>query len=127
LKPRAEPRHVSAPRRFDIDCELAYKLPAETHFLFQVHALHGMDQAILSESLTLTPNTPHHVYADPAVGHRFLRVCAAPGPLTVRYQAAVVPRFRSATAPTAVTLCRTLPRRCECAHQSRLMSARRCR
>jgi hypothetical protein len=57
LKPRAEPRQVSAPRRSDIDCELAYTLPAETHFLFQVHAPHGMDQAILSESLALTPTT----------------------------------------------------------------------
>jgi transglutaminase-like putative cysteine protease len=48
-----------------------------------------MDQRVLSESLTLTPDLPRRVYADPAIGHRFLRLHASGGPLTLHYQARV--------------------------------------
>ena len=74
---------------FDIDCTLAYDVRGPSDFVFQIHAQHGVDQAVLSESLVLTPALPHHVYADPTIGHRFLRLHAEAGPLTVRYQASV--------------------------------------
>jgi AraC-like DNA-binding protein len=81
---------MSAPaRRFDIDCKLSYMLPARTDFLFQIHAMHGLDQAVESESLRLTPGARHHVFEDPHVQHRFLRVQADPGPLSLRYRARV--------------------------------------
>lgn len=89
MKPRTAHGKTVPARRFDVDCQLAYSLPADTDFLFQVHALDGVDQAVLSESLTLTPATPHHVYADPTVGHRFLRVRAAAGALSLHYVAQV--------------------------------------
>jgi len=74
---------------FDIDCRLAYTLPQTTDFLFQIHVLHGMDQTVLSESLRITPGSKHHLYADPYVAHRFLRVQARAGAFNVRYKARV--------------------------------------
>lgn len=74
---------------FDIDCTLEYAVSGPTDFLFQVFAMHGMGQRVLSESLQITPPLPQHVYADPAVGHRFLRLHADAGPLVLHYRARV--------------------------------------
>lgn len=78
-----------AGKLFDIDCELAYDLTGECDFVFQIHALQGARQQLVEESLVITPDLPHTVHADPNVGHRFLRLHAAPGPLTVHYRAQV--------------------------------------
>lgn len=74
---------------YDIDCQLQYEVRGPTDFLFQIHAQDGMDQAVRSESLVITPDLPRHVYADPHIGHRFLRLHADAGPVTLRYQARV--------------------------------------
>ncbi len=74
---------------FDIDCRLAYELPAPVDFLFQIHALQGMDQTVETESLQITRTAKRHVFEDPQVRHRFLRVRAAAGPLQLRYRARV--------------------------------------
>lgn len=76
-------------RLFEIDCTLNYELGGPTDFLFQVHALRGMDQRVLSESLETTPPLSVHVYEDPTVHHRFARVHAQAGPFSLRYQAQV--------------------------------------
>ncbi len=76
-------------RTFDIDCRLQYQVNGPSDFLFQLHALHGMDQAVLTESLVVTPSLPLHVYEDPTVHHRFTRVHADAGLLDLRYQARV--------------------------------------
>jgi transglutaminase-like putative cysteine protease len=78
-----------APRLFDIDCRLSYTLTQPTDFLFQIHALEGLDQTLRSESLQIRPALAPHVYEDPTVGHRFLRLHAEPGPLSLRYRARV--------------------------------------
>ena len=74
---------------FDIDCQLEYEVRGATDFVFQIHAHDGMDQQVLSESLVLVPDLPHCVYADPGIGHRFMRLHVDNGPLTLRYQARV--------------------------------------
>ena len=81
----------SAPvaQTFDIDCTLDYEVRGPTDFVFQIHAHHGMDQVLLSESLVITPDLPRRVYADPGIGHRFMRLHVDSGPLTLRYQARV--------------------------------------
>jgi transglutaminase-like putative cysteine protease len=79
----------TSPRVFDIDCKLVYTLTAPADFIFQIHALQGMDQVVDTESLQLTPTTPHHVFEDPNVGHRFLRVQGQPGTLELQYRARV--------------------------------------
>ena len=73
----------------DVDCTLLYEVAGPTEFLFQIHALQGMDQQVLSESLVLSPNVPVRVYADPALSHRYARLHAEAGTLQLRYQARV--------------------------------------
>ena len=80
---------VPGARSFDIDCKLSYQVNGPTDFLFQLHALHGMDQQVLSESLVITPPLPQHIYADPTIGHRFLRLHADAGPVELHYKARV--------------------------------------
>ena len=72
----APDRPVRRTRTYDIDCTLAYDINGTTDFLFQIHALHGMDQRVLSESLVVTPPLPVHMFADPNVHHRFVRLHA---------------------------------------------------
>ena len=81
----------SAPvaQTFDIDCTLDYEVRGPTDFVFQIHAHDGMDQQVLAESMVITPDLPRHVYADPGIGHRFMRLHVDSGPLTLRYQARV--------------------------------------
>ena len=86
---------------FDIDCTLGYELLQPTHFLFQIHAMHGRDQQVSAESLELDPAIDSHVYVDPLSHHRFLRLQAPAGAFTLRYRATVqiAPRRWSADAP----------------------------
>ena len=86
--------HTTAPsattaKTFDIDLSLAYLVNGPTDFLFQIHALHGMDQQVLTESLNVQTPMPVRVYADPSLNHRFLRLHADAGPLQLRYRASV--------------------------------------
>jgi transglutaminase-like putative cysteine protease len=74
---------------FDIDCTLCYEVQGASDFVFLIHAQPGMDQVVLQEALQISPPRPHHVFADPGIGHRFLRLHADAGPLTLRYQARV--------------------------------------
>jgi transglutaminase-like putative cysteine protease len=76
-------------KTFDIDCTLSYEVSGTSDFIFLVHALHGMDQQVLSESLEFDRELPHQVYQDPTVHHRFLRVHAESGGFTLRYRAQV--------------------------------------
>ncbi len=87
--PTAAAVPVPRSRTFDVDCTLSYQVNGSTDFLFQVHVLDGMDQQVLDESLLITPDLPRHVYADPSVGQRFLRLHADAGPLELRYRARV--------------------------------------
>ena len=80
----------------DVDCSLQYEVDSPTDFLFQVHALQGMDQVVQSELLVVTPAMPLRVFADPTMGQRFTRLRAPAGVFTLRYRATVrrkVPAF----------------------------------
>jgi transglutaminase-like putative cysteine protease len=74
---------------YEVDCALTYEVKGPTDFLFQIHAQDGMDQQVLSESLVITPDLPQHIYADPTIGHRFLRLHADAGVVQLHYQARV--------------------------------------
>ncbi len=64
---RTAPEATSAGRSFDVDSLLTYKVNGPTDFLFQIHALQGMDQQVLNESLVITPPLPVHAPAvDPS-------------------------------------------------------------
>ena len=96
----SSPPAAGAGKTFDIDCALSYQINGASDFLFQIHALNGMDQQVLSESLVVTPLLPLHVYADPNVQHRFLRLHADADLLELRYRARVR-RTPVAVDPTA--------------------------
>ena len=86
---KARARNTPAQRLFDVDCKLSYILLDDTHFLFLVRALDGMDQEVLEESLRITPVLEQELHADAVLGHRTLRLKAPTGPLTLRYRARV--------------------------------------
>ena len=90
----------SGPQTWDIDCQLAYELERPTHFLFQIHAWHGVDQEVRAESLELSKGAQSHVYLDPLSHHRFLRLMAPSGHLSLHYRATVqvAPRNRNPDA-----------------------------
>lgn len=81
----------SAPvcQTFDVDCAISYEVSGPTEFLFQIEAFNGMDQQVLSDSLEITPNIARNTYHDPHVGHRFVRLHANAGSLSLRYVAQV--------------------------------------
>jgi hypothetical protein len=79
---KARARNGPAQRLFDVDCKLSYTLLDDTHFLFIVHALDGMDQEVLEESLRITPTLEHELHSDTVLGHRTLRLKAPTGPHT---------------------------------------------
>ena len=73
----------------EIDCTLAYEVDGPTDCLFQIHALQGMDQQVLAESLEVTPPLALRVFSDPHMGHRFTRLRVESGGFTLRYRATV--------------------------------------
>jgi transglutaminase-like putative cysteine protease len=101
--PAPEPGH------FEIDCRLDYQLSGPCDFIFQLHALDGIDQSVLRESLQLSPKLRPHVYADPTVGHRIMRLHAEAGPLSLRYRARVERRPRPVDPHAPEVPIRALP------------------
>ncbi len=96
--------HPTNGKIFEIDCELQYEISGTCDFLFQLHALNGMDQRVLEESLVVDPNLTAHVYEDPMVGHRFTRLhVEREGPIRLHYKALVqrMPEARLLDAPEA--------------------------
>lgn len=85
----ATTRTLNGGQEFAVDCLLTYEVHGTTDFLFQIHALNGRDQVVLSESLTLTPPMPVHIYNDPAELHRCTRLQVASGVFELHYQARV--------------------------------------
>ena len=89
--PAAPAAFSAAPtgRLFNVDCSLVYTVTGPSDFLFQIHALDSADQVVVFESLTLTPPVPAHVFADPTLHHRFLRLHLEAGDFELRYLAQV--------------------------------------
>jgi transglutaminase-like putative cysteine protease len=107
--PDAEGAGAPATRVFEVDNELTYELTQPTNFLFQIHALHGMDQEVLAESLQLTPRVASHVYADPNLNNRFLRLQAPAGQFRLHYKATVQVGRRSFDTTLTETPIEELP------------------
>jgi transglutaminase-like putative cysteine protease len=76
--------------RLSFTIELNYEVagsPAD--FIFNVHAARTAWQTIVSERFVVTPALGHVVHTDDALGNRYARLRAGPGPVTVRYEATV--------------------------------------
>src|SRR5688572_10533230 len=73
--------------KFAID--LRYEIadnPAD--FVFNIHAARTPHQSVFAESLSVSQPVPSAHHSD-ALGSRYLRMTAFPGPLAVRYDATV--------------------------------------
>ena len=76
--------------RLRFDVELKYEIAEQaSDFIFNIHAAHTECQTVVFETLRVSPSMPHAVYADDALGSRYLRLKAQPGTLTVAYEATV--------------------------------------
>jgi transglutaminase-like putative cysteine protease len=76
--------------RLSFAIELAYQVAEQpADFVFNIHAARTPWQTVVSESVVLTPAAPYELQVDPALGNRYMRLRAGPGPVTVRYEATV--------------------------------------
>jgi transglutaminase-like putative cysteine protease len=76
--------------RLSFAIELKYEIgeqPAD--FVFNIHAARTPWQAVVSESLAISPHLEPLLQTDPILGNRYMRLRALPGPLAVRYEATV--------------------------------------
>lgn len=75
--------------RFSVGCEFGYEVIDDTTIIFNIEAINGGRQRVLSEELTITPNliTDEKVAIDS--GNRYLRLTAPRGLLRLRYTAEV--------------------------------------
>lgn len=74
--------------RYSVD--LRYEIadgPAD--FIFNVHAAHTPRQVVVAEALSVEPAVASTLHEAPALGNRYLRLAAPPGPLRLRYDATV--------------------------------------
>lgn len=85
--PTAKPDTLS--QTFEIECNLHYSVPAETEFLFLVHALDAGDQKVVHEAFDVSAGAHVHLFTDERMGHRFARVRAQPGELQLKYTSRV--------------------------------------
>lgn len=72
-----------------VETVLEYRVLQPSHFCFHLEAAHWPSQRIVGERLVVVPDRELHAFADPALGNRFFRFDAAPGPLAIHYKADV--------------------------------------
>ena len=76
--------------RLQFSIELVYDvLDTSADFIFNIEAARTPHQDIVSEKLSISQQVRHDCYTDRKLAARFLRLQAAAGPLTVRYDATV--------------------------------------
>jgi hypothetical protein len=90
--------------RLSFTIELRYEIgeqPAD--FVFNIHAARTPWQTVVSENVTLDPPLAHVLHTDPAMGNRYMRVRAGPGPLAVPHHCAEGLSTSSETAEIALS------------------------
>lgn len=76
--------------RLTFNIELNYEIVGiPTDFIFNVHAAHTAHQSVVNEQLYLSQPITPTIYTDPCYGTRYIRLHAAPGSFTLRYDATV--------------------------------------
>lgn len=75
--------------RFSVGCEIGYEIVEETTLIFNVEAINGGRQTVVSEELTLSPNIHSDEKIAVETGNRYLRLTAPKGMLSLRYSAEV--------------------------------------
>ena len=75
--------------KFRLGCELAYKVVAETVFIFNVQVAFLQRHINLVDQLNFNPNLPRRFYTVPDLGNRYTQVVAPVGDLSLSYTAEV--------------------------------------
>ena len=76
--------------RLKFDIELGYEvIGMNSDFIFNLHAAQTAQQSVVNEELDISPALTPVLYTDPITQTRFIRLQAAPGPFSIRYEATV--------------------------------------
>ena len=75
--------------KFRLGCELAYKVVAETVFIFNVQVAFLQRHIDLVDQLNFNPNLPRRFYTVPDLRNRYTQVVAPVGDLSLSYTAEV--------------------------------------
>ncbi|MFZ5528333.1 MAG: transglutaminase-like domain-containing protein [Pseudomonadota bacterium] len=76
--------------KIKLGIELRYDIaPPGSDLIFNIHAAHTRQQMVTQENLQISQALIPQIHTDKATSNRYLRLSAAPGPLTVRYGATV--------------------------------------
>jgi len=76
--------------RLSYSIELKYEIAEQpADFVFNVHAARTASQTLVVEALSVEPRAEPLMHTDAALGNRYMRLRAGPGPLVVRYGATV--------------------------------------
>ncbi len=70
-------------------CDLEYEVFSPSHFMLHIQAAHSPDQAVVQDSLVVTPNVTVRPSWDAGTGNRVFRLDFGPGTLNLRYDARV--------------------------------------
>jgi transglutaminase-like putative cysteine protease len=73
--------------KFSVGCDIGYEIIEPATLIFNIEAIAGGRQRILSETLTITPDLPADEKTATETGNRYLRLTAQPGLLRLRYMA----------------------------------------
>jgi transglutaminase-like putative cysteine protease len=76
--------------RLELQVDLSYEVGEYgADFVFNIHAAHTACQTVSDETLAISQPIDPWMHTDPVSGNRYMRLRAAPGPLTLSYAATV--------------------------------------
>ncbi|WEK04399.1 MAG: transglutaminase family protein [Candidatus Devosia phytovorans] len=75
--------------RFSVGCEIGYDVADQATLIFNIEAMRGGRQRIVSERLTITPDLPADEKTSEESGNRYLRLTVPKGVVQLRYEAQV--------------------------------------
>ena len=75
--------------RFEVGSRLSYELSAPGTLVFNIHAIHCVNQRVLEDRFEASPGASCDEWADPATRNRFVRINAPAGLLEINYSAHV--------------------------------------
>ncbi|MDB5614788.1 MAG: Transglutaminase-like enzyme putative cysteine protease [Devosia sp.] len=75
--------------RFSVGCEIGYDVAQQATLIFNIEAMRGGRQRVISERLTITPDLPADEKTSEESGNRYLRLTVPQGIVTLRYEAQI--------------------------------------
>ena len=75
--------------RLSLGCEIGYEVFSTTTLIFNIEAMRGGRQRVVSERLTITPDLPADEKTSEESGNRYLRLTVPQGQVQLRYEAQI--------------------------------------